>query len=57
MHMYIDLHCGIASDVLHMVLNVQYLKSSTSYKKNIYLTGQKTFKQIVRKLLPFLELQ
>lgn len=57
MHMYIDLHCGIASDVLHMVLNVQYLKGSNSNKRNIYLTGQKTSKQIVRKLQPFLKLQ
>lgn len=57
MHMYIDLHCGIASDVLHVVLNVQYLKSSNSNKRNIYLTGQKTSKQIVRKLQPFLKLQ
>lgn len=41
MHIYIDLHCGIASDVLHMILNVQYLKSSTSYKRSIYLLDRK----------------
>lgn len=42
MYMCIDLHWRIAGDMLLMLLNIQYMKSSSAYPRSLYLTGQKT---------------